>query len=186
MIMKKLLFILLVFSISFAGNAQKLNIHFKSGQVICYNVDEIDSLNFTLADSISNKDMTPPEITKDSITGSPIDCQVFQRGDIIPFNYIFNDNFELGSYNIEIHQNFDHHTHTSSSSVECEMDELKTSVNPWVFNNDYSIPKGKTVYAARQDIAIPNGIDVGDYHFVIRVTDKVGWQSMCAVAIKIR
>jgi hypothetical protein len=65
------------------------------------------------------------------------------------------------------------------------MDEKKEAVNPWVFNQDYSIPKGLTNYAPTINIEIPDDIDVGDYHFMIRLTDCAGWQQLRAVSIKI-
>ncbi len=131
------------------------------------------------------RDQTPPTISGQGIVAVPTDCQVFNRGEVIPFNYVFTDDTELGSYNIEIHNNFDHHTH-STSSVECEMDEKKSAVKPWVFNQDYTIPAGQTKYISRFDITIPSDIDPGDYHFMVRLTDKAGWQQLHAVAIKIQ
>ena len=135
------------------------------------------------------KDMTYPVISAEGITANPIDCQVYQRGTVIPFHYIFTDDTELGAYNIEIHTNADHHTH-STSSVECEEDEDEhehehTAVNPWVYNQDFTIPAGQRTFTARHDIKIPADIDAGDYHFMIRLTDCAGWQQLHAVAIKI-
>ncbi len=131
------------------------------------------------------RDQTPPVISGNGIVAVPIDCQVFNRGEVIPFNYIFTDDTELGSYNIEVHNNFDHHTH-STSSIECEMDAKKTPVNPWVYNKDFTIPAGQTKYISSFEIPIPEDIDAGDYHFMIRLTDKAGWQQLHAVAIKIQ
>jgi len=130
-------------------------------------------------------DMTYPEISDEGIAANPVDCQVYQRGGVIPFNYLFTDNMELGSYNIEIHNNFDHHTH-STSSVECNMDAQKDPVNPWVFNQDYTIPAGQKAYTSRLDIPIPDDVDTGDYHFMIRLIDKAGWQQLRAMTIKIQ
>jgi len=129
--------------------------------------------------------MTYPEISQEGIVANPTDCQVYERGGVIPFNYIFKDDTELGSYNIEVHNNFDHHTH-STSSVECQMDEKKTPQNPWVYNQDFSIPEGQRTYTSRFDIPIPADIDTGDYHFMVRLTDRAGWQQLHAVAIKIK
>ena len=130
------------------------------------------------------KDMTYPVISSAGIVAVPTDCEVFKRGDVIPFNYLFTDDTELGAYNIEIHNNFDHHTH-STSSVECPMDEKKQPKKPWIYNQDFSIAPGQRTYSARHDIAIPADIDAGDYHFMVRLTDRAGWQQLHAVAIKI-
>ena len=136
------------------------------------------------SDDEETKDMTYPVINTTDIVAVPTDCQVFKRGDVIPFNYLFTDNMELGAYNIEIHNNFDHHTH-GTSSVECPMETEKKPVNPWVYNQDYTIPAGQRSYTARHDIAIPSDIDPGDYHFMVRLTDHAGWQQLHALAIKI-
>ena len=136
------------------------------------------------SDDDVQKDMQQPVISDQGITANPIDCQQYRRGDVIPFHYVMTDNQELGAYNIEIHNNFDHHTH-STTAVECPMDEQKEPRNPWVFNRDYNIPAGQRTYVARHDIPIPADIDPGDYHFMVRLTDRVGWQQLHAVAIKI-
>ncbi len=132
-----------------------------------------------------NRDQNPPKISSEGIVAVPSDCQVFQRGSEIPFRYIFTDDTELGNYNIEIHNNFDHHTH-GTTSVDCEMEDKKSPVNPWVFNQSYTIPSGLTKYDASVNITIPADIDPGDYHFMVRVTDKTGWQELHAVAIKVQ
>ena len=136
------------------------------------------------SDDEETKDMTYPVINTTDIVAVPTDCQVFKRGDVIPFNFLFTDNMELGAYNIEIHNNFDHHTH-GTSSVECPMDAEKKPVKPWVSNQDFTIPAGQRSYTARHDIAIPGDIDPGDYHFMVRLTDHAGWQQLHALAIKI-
>ena len=110
------------------------------------------------------KDMSKPVISDKGITANPIDCQTYHRGDVIAFNYVLEDDTELGSFNIEIHNNFEHHTH-STSTTECE-DEDKS-------------------YIARFDIQIPADIDEGDYHFMVRLTDRAGWQELKGIAIKI-
>jgi hypothetical protein len=134
--------------------------------------------------SDDTKDTQQPVITEQGVTADPIDCQVYQRGQVIPFNYVFTDDTELGAYNIEIHNNFDHHTH-STSATECTIEAQKQPVKPWVYNQDFAIPAGQQQYTARIDIPIPTDIDPGDYHFMVRLTDRAGWQQLKAVAIKI-
>ena len=136
------------------------------------------------SDDEETKDMTYPVINTTDIVAVPTDCQVFKRGDVIPFNFLFTDNMELGAYNIEIHNNFDHHTH-STTAAECSIDAQKQPQNPWVYNRDFTIPAGQRQYDARVDIQIPADIDPGDYHFMIRLTDRAGWQQLHAVAVKI-
>ena len=125
-----------------------------------------------------------PEIAADGEQTCPVDCQQFKRGSVIPFHYLLSDNVELGSYNIEVHNNFDHHTH-STSAAECEIEAEKAPVKPWVYNSDFDIPQGQQAYTAIINIDIPADIDPGDYHFMVRLTDQTGWQQLRSMAIKI-
>lgn len=134
-------------------------------------------------DDTTVNDQKKPEIV-DGDLPNPIDCQQYHRGDVIAFRYTFTDNAELGNFNIEIHNNFDHHTH-STSAGDCTLDSKKNPVSPWVYNQDYPIPSGLKSYDAKVDITCPKDIDPGNYHFMVRVTDKSGWQQLKAVSIKI-
>ena len=149
------------------------------------------TLSFNACGSDDDKDMTPPVISADGITANPINCQQYHPGDVIPFHYVMLDNQELGNFNIEIHNNFDHHTHSTEADDhdhdhemgECDDDEEQG--NAWVYNRDFTIPAGQRQYDARVDIPIPADAALGDYHFMIRLTDRAGWQQLHAVAIKI-
>ncbi|WP_125719047.1 DUF4625 domain-containing protein [Flavobacterium ustbae] len=121
------------------------------------------------------------------ISGSnafPIQCSTIERGKTFTFKASFNDNVALGSYSLDIHHNFDHHTH--STEVEsCEMEAVKKPVKPMLFINNYTIPDGVKNYEATAQISIPADVDPGDYHFMIRLTDKEGWQTLKGLSIKI-
>lgn len=130
------------------------------------------------------QDKVPPEILPHGDYASPLNCQQFQRGGVLPFAYAFGDNVELGSFNLEIHNNFDHHTH-STEAGECKPDPVKNPVNPWIYNQDFPIPDNLDYYEAEIDIPIPADIDPGEYHFMIRVTDASGWQELRSVSIRI-
>ena len=107
------------------------------------------------------KDLEKPQIVDGDIP-SPINCEVYHKGETIPF----------------------HHSH-STSAGDCPLDPIKTPVNPWIYNQGFAIPTGATSYEAKVDIPIPYDIDNGDYHFMVRVTDKAGWQQLKAISIKI-
>lgn len=130
------------------------------------------------------KDLQAPEIIAPADGVSPTNCQVFHAGGVLPFSYAFSDDIELGSYNLEVHNNFDHHTH-STEAADCPQDPAKKPSNPWIFNQSYSIPAGTTVYEAHLEIPIPADIDPGEYHFMIRVTDASGWQSLKSLSIRL-
>jgi len=134
-----------------------------------------------------SKDMEKPVIVSDE-TCCPIDCQVYHPGDTIPFRYTMTDNVELGSFNLEAHNNFDHHSH-GTQATDCEHHhdgeekENSDAANAWVYNKDFAIPAGQKRYDAKIDIPIPSNVSKGDYHFMIRLTDKSGWQELKSMAI---
>lgn len=114
----------------------------------------------------------------------PTQCSQISRGDTLTFTCAFSDNVALGSFSLDVHHNFDHHTH--STEVEtCDMAPVKTPVKPFLFVQSYSIPANQQTYQPEVKIAIPADIDPGDYHFMIRLTDQEGWQSLKGLSIKI-
>ena len=135
-------------------------------------------------DPTTANDQEKPQIV-DGTLPNPIDCQQYHKGDTIAFRYTFTEDVELGNYNIEIHNNFDSHTHSTTSAGDCPLDPKKSPVFPWVYNQDYTIPAGLKTYDAKVNIPIPKDIDPGDYHFMIRLTDKASWQQLKAVSIKV-
>ena len=142
------------------------------------------------SDEDDAKDAEPPRIVENEAgsgnPSNPIDCQVYHLGDTIYFNYEFTDNQELGNFSLNIHHNFDHHNHPNMN-VTCQLDPTKkANANVWVFNQNYPIPQGLKVYDAKESIAIPRDIQTGDYHFMIVLTDKTGWQApQRGISIKI-
>jgi len=145
-----------------------------------------------------DKDMTPPAITDKGIdVPSPINCEVYHPGDVLAVRYMLTDDVELGSYNIEVHDNFDHHTHSTEGDhdhegTECEdtgdhhhdgSEEAEGTV--WKYNESFKTPAGATTYAIHQDITVPKDARHGDYHFMIKVTDRAGWSSLKALSIKV-
>lgn len=130
-------------------------------------------------------DTEKPTITSEGIVAMPINCQTYELGSEIPVRYILKDNVELGNYNIEIHNNFNHHTH-STDAGDCRLDPMKdAAANVWVFNHDYTIPAGSKTYKIEENIKIPADRQPGDYHFMIRFTDAAGHQELKAVSIKL-
>lgn len=84
---------------------------------------------------------------------------------------IFTDNVELASYKIEIHEDFDDHTHAVYKNSH--------DVNPWSYDKTFEIPAGLTTFEAVEHLDIPteiNGepISEGTYHLGIYVTDAAG------------
>lgn len=130
------------------------------------------------------KDEEIPQIDMSGADAFPGNCAQVRRGESFTFKAVFTDNQELGSYSITLHHNFDHHTH-STSGTDCAMDPVKQAVNPFLKVSEYTIAPGSTRHAAEVVVDIPSGIDTGDYHFMVRLTDRAGWQTFRGISIKI-
>ena len=130
------------------------------------------------------KDEQTPAIDITATDAFPKNCVTVYRGESFDFKIRLSDNMELGSCSVQMHHNFDHHTH-STSATQCDMDPVKNAVNPLLYIDEYPIPEKLTEYVARGTISIPANVDTGDYHFTIRVTDAAGWQSFEGISVKI-
>lgn len=120
---------------------------------------------------------------------APGPCDTARLGDTLLVRVRFTDNVELGSFRIDIHHNFDHHSH-STEAVNCRLDPKKPADNPYVFVGVYEIPPGRQSYEATVKIPLPqqniNGwLQPGDYHFFISLTDATGWSSNKGFGIKL-
>lgn len=112
----------------------------------------------------------------------PHDEEELAPGGEVHFEAIFTDNRELASYKIEIHDDFDEHTHSLNKSSHQD--------NPWVWSKVFEIPAGLTSYEAVQHIDIPteiNGqpISEGVYHFGVFLTDRAGNEEQAFLEIHI-
>lgn len=133
----------------------------------------------------SEADTEYPVIDISSAQAFPKQCSTIERGKKLSFKARFSDNLALGSYSLDIHHNFDHHSHSTEIS-NCEFEAVKSPVKPFLFIKDYSIPEGQTSYEATAEIEIPADADPGDYHFMIKLTDKEGWQTIKGLSIKLQ
>ncbi len=130
-------------------------------------------------------DMAYPEIDIAFEGAFPVQCAVINRGEVFVFKAKFTDNAALGSFGIDIHDNFDQHSHSTEVQV-CVMDDKKEAVNPFVYIRSFAITGSPRTYEAEVEIDVPADVDPGDYHLMIRVTDREGWQTMRGLSIKVR
>ncbi|MCK0160886.1 DUF4625 domain-containing protein [Allomuricauda sp. F6463D] len=132
----------------------------------------------------SDIDEEKPSITLNYTDGFPQACEVLERGQTYIFRALATDNEALTAYSLDIHHNFDHHTH-DNQGIECELEDLKNAVNPMIYMENFSITEGGSSYEISISITIPEDADVGDYHCAYSVTDETGWQGRTSVDIKI-
>jgi hypothetical protein len=130
------------------------------------------------------KDTEKPIIEMSAQDAFPKPCDTLHIGENFIFRATFTDNVALGAYNLEIHHNFDQHTHGSHNEI-CPLDPPKEPVNPFYLNESFDIPANSQRYTASKQVYIPPDADPGDYHFMIRVTDSEGWQSWSSVSVKL-
>jgi hypothetical protein len=131
-----------------------------------------------------DRDTELPEIFMSGGEHFPHNCDTIYLGESFTFRALFTDNVELGSYSIDIHHNFDHHSHSTDLS-DCAMEPDKAAVNPLLYINQFEIPAGLREYNASQIIEVPEDVDAGDYHLMVRLTDRTGWQAIRGISIKI-
>ncbi|NIJ46553.1 hypothetical protein FHR24_003042 [Wenyingzhuangia heitensis] len=131
-----------------------------------------------------DKDEEKPTISVNYTNGFPQGCTQLTKGQTYSFRAQVTDNKELAAYSLDIHHNFDHHTH-DDQVTECDLGAIKSSVNPYLHVENYTITEGLTAYEINISITIPDDVDTGDYHCAYSVTDKTGWQSRTSIDIKI-
>ena len=76
-----------------------------------------------------------------------------------------SDDVMLKSYKIEIHNNFDHHSHDTRATG--------TTVD-FTFNRSYDVSEQRTAHIHHHDIVIPANATPGDYHLMVYCTDAAG------------
>ncbi len=126
-----------------------------------------------------------PTINVEGASAFPKQCSIVKRGEKFVFRADLADNLELGSVSVDIHHNFDQHSH-STEVLACTLDPKKTPVNPLLVIKDFPVPAGLKTYQISQEIEVPANVDAGDYHFLIRLTDKSGWQTIKGLSIKVQ
>lgn len=135
-----------------------------------------------------NIDTEKPQIDNSFSDAFPMNCDTIYFGESFNLMILLTDNMELGSFSIGIHNNFDHHSHSTEVS-ECNLAPIKEPVNPFLLIEDFEIPAGQSDYQTNMSISISSGngngtYDEGDYHFFISLTDKEGWSSQKGLSIK--
>ena len=136
------------------------------------------------SDDSINIDEEKPTITINYTEGFPQACEQLVKGETYTFKAQVTDNRALASYSLDLHHNFDHHTHDDQGET-CDLEPIKVAVNPFIYMENFNIEEGLTTYEIDISITIPNDIDTGDYHCAYSVTDVTGWQSRTSIDIKI-
>ncbi|MDR2389473.1 MAG: DUF4625 domain-containing protein [Tannerellaceae bacterium] len=122
------------------------------------------SAMFTLSlASCESGDTTKPVIN----LIEPAEGDVLEIGQDVHFEMELSDNDLLREYKVEIHNNFDNHSHEATRAEE--------TLVPFYFEqtwNDISGKKNAQVH--HHDIVIPANAEPGDYHLEVFCTDASG------------
>ncbi|MEK9600222.1 MAG: DUF4625 domain-containing protein [Bacteroidota bacterium] len=145
-------------------------------------------LNACQDDEKPTIDTEKPLIDLTILDAFPTSCDTLYFDEPFIVKALLTDNVELGAFNIDIHNNFDHHTH-STEFEQCTLGAVKTAENPYVYIQDYTLPVTNE-FTTDVSMTIPSSdgtdlYDEGDYHFQIRLTDKEGWSTMKGLNVKL-
>ena len=143
-------------------------------------------------------DTEKPQIDASIANSSPNNGSVFHFGEVLSVKLRLTDNQGLAAFSIEIHNNFDGHSHsTEDNEDEHEAEEHEhhheegEDGDAFYYTKDYDIPDNNSEFVV--DIAIPlpeksadgDNYAGGKYHFMLTVTDKAGFSTFKAWEIEI-
>ncbi len=123
----------------------------------------VSSQLFIACDKDDKGDTVKPVIT----LHEPEEGQVLKIGakSGVHFEMDLSDDVMLKSYKIDIHNNFDNHTHATTKSA----DKVVFS-----FKKEYDVSGQKTAHIHHHDIVIPENAHEGNYHLMVYCTDAAG------------
>lgn len=136
------------------------------------------------SDDNSSVDTEKPVI----ILNAPGEGAKLEAGKDIHFDMEVSDNVALGSYNIDIHNDFDGHTHSLVAMAEEDHDHEDENEHrtPFQFNKTWDNIKGKkNDDVHHHEIVIPTDAKRGNYHFVVKLLDQAGNQQMVYRTVEI-
>lgn len=101
----------------------------------------------------------------------PLKGDYFHAGKHAIFHAKFVDDFELATFNIEIHENFSEHSHGRITAMDQDPSLIK-----WAFKQSFLIPEGLTLYQAilEEEIKVPSNALAGPFHYIVQAIDKEG------------
>src|SRR3546814_2054091 len=62
----------------------------------------------------------------------PRQCGTVLRGETFVFQAKFSDNVALGAFSLDVHDNFDHHSHSTEAEA-CDMSPVKEARTPFPY-----------------------------------------------------
>lgn len=131
----------------------------------------VSALFVSCSDSNSDGDTTKPVIS----LVEPEEGAALKPGYAIHFEMDLADDVMLGSYKVEIHNNFDGHGHTKAEQAAGSEGKV-----PFAFNRSWDLSGLKNTHIHHHDILIPANAQEGNYHLMVYCTDAAGNESYIA------
>lgn len=123
---------------------------------------------------------------------APEEDEAIKPGNEVHFDVEFSDNEALGSYKVNIHSNFDGHTHAVARAASANESGLNKTweEKEFIAKGDEAIRGKKNAKIHHHHITIPTEIGgkpikEGHYHFIVYCTDAAGNESFVAREIAI-
>jgi hypothetical protein len=107
----------------------------------------------------------------------PEDDDILHIGGDVHFEVEFSDNEMLASYKVDIHPNFDDHSHAVTKGDAEPVD--------FVYEKTWSIAGKKNTTEHHHEIVIPENATPGHYHLMVYCTDAAGNESYVAVDVEL-
>lgn len=104
----------------------------------------------------------------------PEDGDELRIGSAIHFECDFSENVKLGSYMVEIHNNFDGHGH------KAPVTRTSDAEHPLYLKQSFDLSGLRNAHVHHHDIFIPENTTPGNYHLMVYCTDAAGNQSVVA------
>lgn len=114
-----------------------------------------------------NSDTTKPVIN----LIEPEEGAMLKPGSILHLDMDLEDNVMLGSYKVEIHNNFNGHTHTKAEAKDTG------ETVPFAFNKSWDVSSLKNTHIHLHEIEIPANAKEGNYHLLVNCTDAADSES---------
>jgi len=116
----------------------------------------------------------------------PVNGEYMSAGGYAHFEANLSDDIELATYNLEIHENFDSHSHGRLAATNDDPSLIK-----WSYKQSFQVPSGSQEYMAvhEDEIEIAQNAMAGPYHYIVQAIDASGnstsFQDDSAVEIEI-
>lgn len=109
---------------------------------------------------------------------APVEGAVLKIGSDVHFDLELLDNEMLASYKVDIHNNFDSHTHSKASNSD-------NDTAPFAFQKSWDVSGLKKTSIHHHEIIISENATPGKYHLVVYCTDAAGNESHIARNIEL-